>query len=300
MSILVVDDSPETRFILKTQLELGGYHEVLTAASAAEAFEVLGLERNTEPRIQAVLMDVSLPSINGIEACRRIKAAPHLRHIPVLVVTASSDQETLREAFDAGACDFLTKPVHPPELLARVRSALNLKCEIDRCMERERELVRVTEQLRRLNAELRALAVLDELTGVANRRFFNAILSQEWGRAMRDVLPLSLILIDIDFFKKYNDHYGHPRGDECLRRVAGELKPMAKRPGDCVARFGGEEFAVILPHTGSHTRAHWRCPVRVVGPPTVSNLPGQEGRLETCPTSEATAPPGMCIRGRTR
>jgi diguanylate cyclase (GGDEF)-like protein len=250
MSILIVDDSPETRSALRVQLELGGHGEVLTAGSAQEAFEVLQ-QGDEDPRVDAVLMDVSLPGVDGIEACRQIKAAERLKHVPVLIVTGSPDTQTLRAAFDAGACDFLSKPVVPVELLARVRSALNLKHEIDRSRERERELVRVTEQLRQLNAELQALAVLDELTGVANRRFFNAILTQEWGRAMRDVLPLSLVLIDIDHFKYYNDHYGHPGGDECLRRVAGALKPMAKRPGDCVARYGGEEFAVILPHTAT-------------------------------------------------
>ena len=251
MCILIVDDSSETRSSLQSFLQLRGHAEILAAGSAREALDLLQREGDAdESRVQVVLMDVGMPDIDGIETCRRIKADPRLKHVPVLMVTADSDLETLQKSFEAGACDFLAKPVQPLELLARLRSALNLKREIDQCREQQRELERVTEQLRKLNGELRSLAVLDELTGVANRRFFNAILAQEWARATRDVVPLSLIMIDVDYFKNYNDHYGHPGGDECLSRVGGALRSLVRRPGDCVARYGGEEFAIILAHTG--------------------------------------------------
>ena len=255
MCVLIVDDCKDAHLPLKTLLQGHGYQEVWTACSAKEAFDLLDLEGaqpEKEPHAQVVLMDVYMPDIDGIEACRRIKAANHLRHLPILILTGNTDEETLKRAFDAGACDFICKPCQSAELLARVRSALNLKSEIDRCQARERELVRVTEQLRRLNEELERLAVLDELTGIANRRYFNMVLEQEWGRAVRAVTPLSLILIDIDNFKGYNDRYGHLRGDECLRLVSDRLKAMMKRPGDQVARYGGEEFVIILAHTGAN------------------------------------------------
>jgi diguanylate cyclase (GGDEF)-like protein len=139
-----------------------------------------------------------------------------------------------------------------------MRSALNLKKEMDGCRTREKELVEVTGRLQQLNEELHRLAILDELTGIANRRFFNIVFAQEWGRAAREVIPLSLIFIDIDFFKNYNDAYGHSRGDDCLKKVAGALSQSVKRPTDQVSRYGGEEFAVIVPHTalrGARTMA---------------------------------------------
>src|SRR5262249_52678005 len=133
--------------------------------------------------------------------------------------------------------------------------ALALKHELDECRARERQLLELAEQLRRRNEELRRLAVLDELTGIANRRSFNLLLEREWARAAREVQPVSLILIDIDPFKDFNDQCGHPAGDERLRRVARALNCSAQRPGDQVARYGGEEFAVLMPHTGLHGAA---------------------------------------------
>src|SRR5262245_53215170 len=194
-------------------------------------------------------MDVESPSPDSIEMCRRLKAIPHLHDVPVLILTANPQEETLEAAFAAGAYDFLAKPVQTTELLARLRSALNLKREREHCRARETELLAAAENLKRVNEELQRLTVLDELTGISNRRFFNMLLEQEWGRAAREVQPLSLIMIDIDFFKNYNDHYGHPKGDECLKRVAAALSARTRRPGDQVARYGGEEFVVLMPHT---------------------------------------------------
>jgi two-component system, chemotaxis family, response regulator WspR len=134
-------------------------------------------------------------------------------------------------------------------LLARLRSALALKPERDRRKSRERELLEVTRRLREANQALETLSNHDALTGVANRRYFDARLAHEWSRAMRDGTSLALILLDIDYFKLFNDCYGHLQGDTCLREVAGALQGTLKRPGDLLARYGGEEFIVLLPQT---------------------------------------------------
>jgi diguanylate cyclase (GGDEF)-like protein len=253
MSVLVVDDSQETRASLLSLLRTHGYPEVVTASSGDEALDRLreSVGHDGRPHIQVVLLDVARGGPGGLETCRRIKADPRLADIPVLVLTDGPDAEALQQAFEAGAVDFLAKPPRPAELLARLRSALKLKHELDRCKEQTRQLEQVTERLRRANAELERLAVRDELTGVGNRRFFNLMLEQEWARATREVLPLSLILMDLDYFKAYNDRYGHPQGDACLRQVAGRADALLQRSGDYLARYGGEEFAVLLPHTAT-------------------------------------------------
>lgn len=251
MSILVVDDCSDTRTTLRMLLESRGYSDIRGAGSGEEALTLLGTEYPSDfaVTVDVILMDVGMPVMDGIETCRRIKAIPHLRDIPVLIITGDAEERTLETAFAAGACDYLTKPVHPAELLARVRSALNLKREFDRCKTRADELARLSKQLQQLNAELQRLAVMDELTGVANRRFFNHRLAEEWGRAVRAEQPLSLILLDVDYFKNYNDHYGHQQGDHCLKEVAAALSHAVRRTTDLVARYGGEEFVVLMPNT---------------------------------------------------
>jgi diguanylate cyclase (GGDEF)-like protein len=260
VKVLLVDDSKPTLQALQFILENKGYEDIACAYSGAEAFDLLdrSVPADGSTPADVIVLDVDLPGMDGIEVCRRLKAEKRFQDIPVLIVTGNKELQTLESAFAAGACDFLGKPIEPLELLARMRSALNLKKELDSCKHREKELVEVTGRLQQLNEELHRLAILDELTGVANRRFFNMVFAQEWGRAAREVIPLSLIFIDIDFFKNYNDTYGHPQGDECLKRVAGALSGSVKRSTDQVARYGGEEFAVIVPHTalrGARTMA---------------------------------------------
>ncbi len=251
MHVLIVEDCADTRRSLQLLLHSHGYPEVETAENGQMALDILGAaDPRAEPRFDVVLTDLSMPGLDGIEVCRLIKSTPHLADTAVLILTAVTDEVTLERAFAAGACDYITKPFSVTELLARVRSAANLKRQLDNRKLRERELVHVTQQLKRLNEELQRMSILDELTGIANRRFFNILITQEWGRAARAVLPLSMMLIDIDFFKYYNDYYGHPQGDKCLQQVAGTLNALTRRPGDCVARYGGEEFVVLLAHTG--------------------------------------------------
>jgi len=251
MRILVVDDDDDIRFLLARVLKNAGYTELRVAGSAREAFELLdGVGMDAPARdFDLILMDFTMPEIDGMEATRRLKANARFRDLPIIMVTARTEPEILTEAFDAGAMDYVTKPLNRPELIARVRSALRLKQEMDRRKARERELMVVTAQLEAANERLQFLSTSDALTGVANRRSFDEYIDNEWKRAARDAAPLSLIMIDIDSFKAFNDLYGHPAGDECLRRVAGALAGVVNRPADRLARYVLQEFVIILPNT---------------------------------------------------
>ncbi len=245
MSILVVDDSETQRNAMADLLREQGHDDVILAASAASALEILNRVRD----IDLILLDIIMPDIDGIEACRRIKRRSSLRDIPVIMITSSDETADLTAAFEAGAMDYLIKPPTPVELAVRINSALKLKHERDRRKARENELLDLTRQLAEANSMLRRLAVIDPLTEVANRRYFDQAMVQEWRRSRREGRPLGLIMIDIDFFKNYNDAYGHQAGDECLVKVAKALSGCLSRPGDFVARYGGEEFAGVMPNT---------------------------------------------------
>ena len=251
--ILFVDDSAKSRLLIESALLGGGYDRLQSADSAPQAFEKLNLnEAGRPPEFDLILMDFLMPEIDGIEACRRIKADARFTDVPIIMVTAEESPDSLKEAFEAGAIDYVTKPINRIEMLARVKSALRLKQETDCRKERERQLMELNQKLERLSA-------IDGLTGIANRRQFDEALNRLWRRALRESSPISLIMIDIDHFKSYNDTYGHLAGDDCLRVVAQALSQTVKRPFDLVSRYGGEEFAVILPDTnreGAMLMAH--------------------------------------------
>ena len=246
MSILIVDDSILGRVLLRDILKENGYENVIMAASAKEAIDYLTTcQKHSSFRyenVNLILMDGIMPDIEGIEACRMIRKLEGMHDVPIIMVTGKTDINTLQQAFDAGANDYLTKPFNKFELIARVRSALNLKYEIDKLKAREAEL-------EELNKILQELSSIDGLTGVANRRRFDEVLDIEIKRAKRNKTPLSIVMIDIDFFKEYNDTYGHLQGDECLKNIANTLNETVKRSEDLVARYGGEEFVLILPNT---------------------------------------------------
>jgi diguanylate cyclase (GGDEF)-like protein len=250
MSILIVDDSEQQRRILKHILSGAGLDETLLASSAAEAMRALETAASDGGTgVDLVLMDIIMPEVDGIAACKLLGASEVFRDIPIMMVTSSADLEKLDLAFEAGAMDYIVKPVRKVELLARARSLLKLKHEVDVRKARERELLSVTVQLRTANQVLQRLSVVDPLTGIPNRRHLDEYLTQEWFRAQRADRSLALLMVDIDHFKRFNDSYGHQGGDECLRQVAGALARQLRRRGDLVARYGGEEFAVVMPET---------------------------------------------------
>ncbi len=244
MKLLIVDDSEDSRLLIYTILKKGGYTNLHLANSAQEAFNYLGMTSSeyTAAPVDVILMDIVMPEIDGIEALKRIKMDPALTDVPVIMITALSDDFNLQTAFDHGAIDYITKPINKVRLLGRIRSVLKLKMEMDR-----RKIL--MKQLQESNRALKRLTLIDGLTSIANRRHFNQTMENEWKRMRRDKKALSLMMLDIDYFKKYNDHYGHQRGDDCLKIVAKAIAREAKRAGDLAARYGGEEFVVLLPDT---------------------------------------------------
>jgi diguanylate cyclase (GGDEF)-like protein len=250
MNILIVDDSEDQLLILKAILSSEGYKNIHLAESADKAFKFLGLKgKKKKSEIDLILMDVTMPGINGIEACKRLKKEEPLKDIPVIMVTAHREEMHLEAAFKAGAMDYITKPINKIELLARVHSALRLKMETDSRKEREREMLEMAEKLDEANKQLTRMSYLDGLTSVPNRRYFEEFFTREWKNAVRVGSYISLIMLDIDCFKAYNDTYGHLNGDDCLKKIATRLSEILKRPRDFLCRYGGEEFVAVLPDT---------------------------------------------------
>lgn len=252
MNILIVDDSLVTRTFLADMLHEAGYDNIIQAASMEEVFTIFcDKDKSLCPLVDLVLLDIHLPGKDGIEGCRELKQIDQFQDVPVIIISGLDQLDNLESAFAAGASDYLTKPPNRLELKARVSSALKLKREIDRRKARERELLELTERLEAANAELQLLSTRDGLTGIANRHAGRAFLSREWLRAIREQHEFSVIMVDIDFFKLYNDSHGHLEGDECLKMVANALQNGLHRPADILVRYGGEEFMALLPDTGS-------------------------------------------------
>jgi diguanylate cyclase (GGDEF)-like protein len=218
--VLLVDDSPEALGFLTEALEKSGF-SVLIATSGQAGLNIV--ERITP---DLILLDAVMPGMDGYAVCRALLGSPETADIPVIFVTALKSPEDETRALGAGAADFISKPVNAAVVRARVRTQLTVKRQRD---------------------ALRALILTDSLTGAANRRAFDERLDAEWRRCGRAGLPVTLVLVDIDHFKAYNDHYGHPGGDATLVQFAGAMRRAAGRSQDLVARYGGEEFAILLP-----------------------------------------------------
>lgn len=249
MSILIIDDVPVTRKIIESFLKDAGHKDVIHADSAEKAFQLLGLYNDANapcPPIDLILMDIVLQGVDGIEACRLIRNHRHTSHIPIVIITAYTSSEYIETAFNAGAIDFLPKPINKLELQARVRSILHFKNEVDRLKERERHLLKTTYDLERANVLLERLSNSDGLTGIPNRRYFDYMFKKLLASGIRLSLPVSLLMMDIDNFKLFNDTYGHLAGDDCLKMISGAIHDAIKRESDFIARYGGEEFAIVL------------------------------------------------------
>ena len=239
--ILIIEDSLLMRNLLVGLLDGAGYGEVRAVGTLEQGLRMLGLRGQAAEQFNLILMDKLLPDGDGIDGIREIRQQAHLTEKPIIMVTGFDDRETLREAFDAGATDFVNKSFDETELLARVRSALRLDAAIEAAKEREADL-------RRLTRELEKLSYTDGLTKVTNRRGFDAALERAWAESLEQRKPLSLVMLDVDYFKKYNDALGHQQGDECLKAVAAALEQQVDASGEAhmLARYGGEEFAAIL------------------------------------------------------
>ncbi|HEY4441711.1 MAG TPA: diguanylate cyclase [Candidatus Elarobacter sp.] len=236
MKVLLVDDSKVARELTAWYLtEMG--HPVVQAPDGKTA---LALYRSENPDI--VLLDVEMPEMNGYAVAREMRKNAEERWVPIIFLSGRVGDDDVALGIEAGGDDYIAKPVGPVVLKAKLNA-------MRRITEMQSRLLEMSRQLQQVNRELVTLSSSDGLTGIANRRTFDRSLELEWQRGLRSAKPLALVISDVDFFKRYNDTYGHHEGDACLRAVAGALAGAVSRPADVVARFGGEEFVVLLPET---------------------------------------------------
>jgi len=219
--ILIVDDSPVNSHKLSTLL--GSEYDIKTANNGRSALKIAAREK-----LDLILLDIMMPEMNGYEVCQKLKNDEILKDIPVVFITAKTEDESETYGLELGAVDYITKPFNPNIVKLRVKNQIQLKLQQD---------------------ILSQMTLMDGLTQISNRRAFDAHLMREWKRAIRIGSSISMLLMDIDFFKQYNDNYGHIAGDDCLKRIASEVNFLHKRPLDLFARYGGEEFASILANT---------------------------------------------------
>jgi len=247
VNILIVDDRLENLLVLEGLLEDFNCN-VIKATSGNEA---LGLMLEYE--FALVLLDIQMPEMDGFEAAKFMRGSEKTRHIPIIFVTAIyKEQKYMFQGYEIGAVDYLFKPIDPILFKSKVNVFLDLhrqsKLLKDKAEELEQKLSEILE-LQEANEKLLSLSNLDGLTGIPNRRYFDDYMQMSLKDAIRDSDMLAIIMIDIDYFKLYNDNYGHIKGDECLIHVAKKIFSSIKRPRDFVARYGGEEFVVVLPST---------------------------------------------------
>lgn len=252
--ILIVDDRPENLLTLECLLE-SPERNIIRAASGQEALGAM-----LRHDFALVLLDVQMPDMDGFETAALMRGNRRTRHIPIIFVTANRTEEHhIFRGYDSGAVDYLFKPLNPQMLQSKVqvflelhRQRLDLQAKASELDAKVAQLQALQGELEEKNRQLLLLSSLDGLTGIFNRRQFDEVLHLEWQRMSRDKAALALIILDVDHFKLFNDHYGHLAGDRCLRRVAATLAALLKRPADVVARYGGEEFAAILPNSTMH------------------------------------------------
>ncbi|MDR3417090.1 MAG: diguanylate cyclase [Nevskia sp.] len=237
MKVLLVDDSRASRALTATYLlEMG--HPAIEAGDGEAA---LAMYRKENPDV--ILLDVEMPGMDGYAAAREIRRLDRDgAWTPIIFLSGRVGDEDIARGIDAGGDDYITKPVSPVVLRAKLLA-------MRRITEMRKKLVEVSQQLQDVNRALVKLSSQDGLTGLANRRAFDTAMELEWQRGLRSDRATALLLGDLDYFKRYNDHYGHQAGDNCLQMVAAALAARARRVSDVAARIGGEEFALLLPET---------------------------------------------------
>ncbi|RRJ82983.1 diguanylate cyclase domain-containing protein [Aestuariirhabdus litorea] len=224
-SVLIIEDEEVNIRVLGQILSREFNIDVATCGRDA----LVRAEQDEMPDL--ILLDVTMPDIDGYELCRQLSDNEKTRHIPIILITSEDQEKQEAYGLSLGAVDYIVKPFSVPVLVARVRTHLQLK--------RQRDM-------------LSDLSVHDSLTGLYNRRKFDGYIEAEWRRACRNQTSLALVMLDVDLFKAYNDHYGHMAGDRCLQRIADCLLANIQRSGDLLARYGGEEFVAVLPELDRH------------------------------------------------
>ena len=266
-TILVIDDDQITVDLIITM-----FTTTTTVLTALNGETGLATASNDKPDL--IILDALIPDMGGYDICARLKAMPETENIPVIFLSTDKQTEDELNALDLGAIDFISKPIVPEILKARIKNHMSQKRDRDK---------------------LEMMSAVDALTAVPNRRRFDEYLYQEWRRAIRNKYPLSLLMLDIDHFKSYNDTYGHQKGDKCLWAVTREIERHLRRPSDMVARYGGEEFSVILPDTPSSSafelaRRIWsgvgNLNIEHTGAPYVGHLTISIGLASTIPDGE--------------
>ena len=244
VTVLLVDDQPIIGEAIRRALVSESDMRFHFCSKPAEA---IGVAEEIKPTV--ILQDLVMPGVDGLTLVRQYRASPITKDIPIIVLSTQEEPAIKSEAFTAGANDYLVKLPDKIELIARIR--YHSKAYLNQLQrdEADRALRQIQQQLKEANIELQRLNNVDALTGASNRKHFNEYIETEWKRAAREQSPLSVLMIDVDDFKRFNDTYGHLAGDEGLRKVAEATRKTAGRPADLAARFGGEEFVMVLPAT---------------------------------------------------
>lgn len=218
-TILIVDDRATNIAILSDLLQ--DDYKIKVAKSGQKALEIA----KGKEKPDLILLDIEMPEMNGYEVCKELKNNSSTNNIPVIFVTARTDVKDEEYGLNLGAVDYISKPFHPTIVKIRVKNHIALKLKSD---------------------WLEELSMYDGLTHIPNRRYFDEVYEKKYKETMRDKKTLAVLMLDVDYFKLYNDHYGHGKGDQCLIKIAGALRMTLKRPSDMVARYGGEEFVLLL------------------------------------------------------